>query len=598
MRNVASGLGAAVDVDRGSARSNSLRDRFWALLAAPSLPTLLVGVSFVLTLRSLGMGLQGDDHTLQYGAQHGPNPLSVFQLEGQEVIDGMQAGRFPWWTNPNFSMRFFRPVPLLTHWLDFHFWPNAAWAMYLQNIALYALIVVVAGLLYRRLLPAPAYAGLAALMFTMSPGHAQAVGWISSRNSLQTTLFSLLALLSYVIARSSEGRTRTNDVLSTACTALALLSGEAGLTSLVYIGAYALVLDSGPWLVRLRRFAPQIAVCGVWAVAYVQFRCGIRGLSLYRELNQPMSVLVQGTLDLPIWLFSLVGPSVAGLSMLLPTGQARLIALLLVAPLLACLVPSLRVSRHNRFFALVTLLCVPPLFTTLPQDRLLIAASFGAFGWIAGFLALSARGAGALLRGVRGTLYTVHLWLAPPLFVFMLGAAAVLLEHGSQALVAALPPAMPPVRSYDAILINSPNELLSTYATMIFKNAGAEPPRALHQLYAGASEVSVLRVDDRTLEVEPVRGWGSIPTERISSSAQYMPRSGDRRELRNMRVAVTAENSQGMPARVRFEFPTPLEAPDRLWLIWRGAQPVAWRPPAIGERVVVPGLNVMKALGG
>jgi hypothetical protein len=77
---------------------------------------------------------------------------------------------------------------------------------------------------------------------------------------------------------------------------------------------------------------------------------------------------------------------------------------------------------------------------------------------------------------------------------------------------------------------------------------------------------------------------GRVPFERLFSAREDMPRRGDTRACRNLRATVIDETASGLPARVRFEFPTALESGDRTWLVWLGRRPAPWRPPRRGER--------------
>jgi phage baseplate assembly protein gpV len=63
-----------------------------------------------------------------------------------------------------------------------------------------------------------------------------------------------------------------------------------------------------------------------------------------------------------------------------------------------------------------------------------------------------------------------------------------------------------------------------------------------------------------------------------------------------MHITVLENDADGLPSRVRFRFASELESPTRLWLVWEGRAPVAWRPPALGEQVELPALSLFSAL--
>jgi hypothetical protein len=268
---------------------------------------------------------------------------------------------------------------------------------------------------------------------------------------------------------------------------------------------------------------------------------------------------------------------------------ARLIALPCAVLFVACLVPLLRTSRECRFFALGTLGCIVPMFTTVPQDRLLVGASFGAFGLIASFLVESARVAQSkFVRWSRRLHLGVHACLAPLLFPIA-ASNPQLMQNTNAALVDAVP------TDRDVVLIDSPAETLGYYAYHTLRARG-DAPHPLHQLYAGRSDLVFERVDAQTLDVYAALGWGSTPYETFFASTRDLPKAGSQRSVAGMQVHVLESTADGRPRHVRFVFPDALEAPHRAWLVWADRRPVQWTPPAIGERSFVPGQSVMSAL--
>jgi hypothetical protein len=61
-------------------------------------------------------------------------------------------------------------------------------------------------------------------------------------------------------------------------------------------------------------------------------------------------------------------------------------------------------------------------------------------------------------------------------------------------------------------------------------------------------------------------------------------------------VSVLETDQDGLPTWVRFRFPSALESPERVWLVWRGTRPIPWQPPALGERVTLPGQSLLDSL--
>ncbi|HTU60527.1 MAG TPA: hypothetical protein VMF89_18880, partial [Polyangiales bacterium] len=487
-----------------------------------------------------------------------------------EIAAGKERGLYPWWTSSELSLRFLRPLSALSHELDYRVLSGAPWVMHLVNAVLYTLIVLVAFQLYRTLLPLqPRLAALASLLFVIDDGHATTAGWIASRSMLLSSLFGLCSVLLYVRARNepSANSALAQRMGATCMFALALTAAESGLSTLAYLGACALSFESGSLVRRITRLLPELAVFALWAGLYVSGGYGVHGLSLYRELSSPLSVLGGGLSDLPAWLFILLGPSLVDMAMLQAPTIARIAATVLCLPLLLALYYGLPRTRASAFFALGALFCLPPLFTTLPQDRLLTMASFGGFGIIASLLMAAKQ---RNMRATRAVLITLHLVLAPLLFIPALGQNR-LIDQAAHRVASALP--MAPARQI--VLVNTPVELLTLYAwQQLLNDAESKLPDTFAQLYAGSSRLQVRRVDARTLELTPEHGWGSVPIERIFANIADLPSAGSQLQVSNMEISVAEATSDGRPARVLFRFPNTLEDPSLQFLAWQQAQPV------------------------
>jgi hypothetical protein len=532
---------------------------------------------------SLGNGLQADDHALRFKVlAEGGRPLHLFHLSPEAVARGRTTGAFVWWASPELGGGFMRPLASLVHSIELRLFPDVQWPMHLARIALYALIVWLAAWLYRALLPSARVAGIAALLFTIDDAHAIAAGWLSALNTLLALSFALAALALHVRARREQRASL--GVAGAGCTALALLAGEAGVWALAFPLAYALAHEAGSLGARLRSIAPQLVLGALWAAVYLAGDFAPRGTSLYRDPSSPSSLLA-GLFDLPLWLTTLLGPSVVGLDVLVPEHVARLWALPFALLFGWAAAPVLWRSSSARFFALLTAIALAPLLFTLPSDRTTLGASFGAFGWIACALGEAAPSVWARVR--RGLLITAHVVLALLAFSGALKSIGSF-ERGRLKLDPHLAPAQ------HVMLLRAPTEIMGMYA-LAAAQVEKRAPASLHTLYAGGEALVATRIDARTLELSAARGWGYAPIERLFCKKDHLPTRGKVIELPSMTVRVVASTADGAPERVRFELPEVLEA--RKWISWNdgGVEPFA--PPAIGESVALAPLNLLKAIG-
>jgi len=559
-------------------------------LAGERGPLLLALLAVLISLPALRLGFQADDHILAMQLERGQPPWSLFHMGEANLAEGRQVGAMAWWSSPQVGGRFLRPVSSLGLAGLITLWPSAPWLMLLFNVLVYGACVWLAARIYRQVLPSLGIAALAGLLFAIDDAHAHSVGWISGGNTILALLGALAALFFYVRAR--ETGAVWPAIASVLAVAFALGAGEAGTWVFAYLIAHALVLDDRPLASRLRSLAPHAAVGAIWAVVYVSGHYGIHHSSWYMELSSPFEVLAQGVLNLPLTVTSLFGPSMIGFSILAPLWMSRVILLPIALGLLWLVWPVLWSSKASRFFGLVTVLAALPSFLTVPQDRVLIGAGFGAFGWIATAIAHSDALSGIRHRLARVVLRGCHIWMAAVLFIPML-SAQYRFETGAKALrVHAKPDRL-------LVLINTPVELLANYtAAMIERADDPRPrPRGIHQLYSGASELWIERTGARTVELTATRGWGYVALERIFCTPDDMPRPGDERRVRGMTVRTLESNEAGMPKRVRFTFDDLLDGGPVDWLVWtEQGHPIPFQLPALGQRARIAPMSLFKAL--
>jgi hypothetical protein len=100
--------------------------------------------------------------------------------------------------------------------------------------------------------------------------------------------------------------------------------------------------------------------------------------------------------------------------------------------------------------------------------------------------------------------------------------------------------------------------------------------------------VHVTRLDDRTLVVRPEGGFLAFPFDNVFRSSAHPLRLGQRVELTNVSVEVTALTESGRPAEAMFRFSAPLEDGTFKWLQWKEGKYTLFDPPAIGTGILLP----------
>lgn len=159
--------------------------------------------------------------------------------------------------------QFLRPLPLLLGAVDLAIWGPNAWGFHLTNVLVHVLGALVVGGLAAAVArgagdPAPRrVAMLAALVYGLYPGHAEAVGWVIHRMVGMSVLFAGLALLVHT--------RRGWRPLAWAITLAALLCKEPALVVPPAIVLFDRLRDpAGGWRAALRAAVPYAAVVGIW----------------------------------------------------------------------------------------------------------------------------------------------------------------------------------------------------------------------------------------------------------------------------------------------------------------------------------------------
>lgn len=100
------------------------------------------------------------------------------------------------------NMLFFRPMVDISFWLDFKLWGFQSWGFHLTNLFIHLANTILAVYLSRKFFIRAGIGNTKALYFGLSSGiiflilpcHTEAVSWITGRNDLLLTLFSILTL--------------------------------------------------------------------------------------------------------------------------------------------------------------------------------------------------------------------------------------------------------------------------------------------------------------------------------------------------------------------------------------------------------------------
>lgn len=594
------------------------------------LPAGLAILAMALTLPSLSQGWVADDliqreMLLTLSLPELLKGLFVFVSPDKSLqfMDlSVDLGSMPWWTLDTLRVAFFRPLTVLTHWLDYQLWPDSGVLMHAQSILWYGGVCVLATLAYRRLMGLTWVAGLAAFLFAVDVVHAGSVAWLANRNGLLAIFFGLLALMAHDQWR--RGGRRVDVLLALLWLVLALLSAEAGVSAGAYLAAYAIFLDRGTWPQQLASLVPYVAVVVIWRLAYQSLGFVVWGSGFYVDPGQepvrfataviergPILLLSQWIGQIPIWYNLLSAPA---------RRIAWLGALLFIALVGIVLIPLVRRERVARFWATgMVLSVVPACAISLLSGRVLLFAGLGAMGLMAQFIGglwdrsgwLPVRRAWRIPAWILCSLLIgLHAILPPILIPLFINTPDVL-----QSVIAQVTDlgALPAAEKQAVVIVNAPSPFHYIYVPSLRSIDGQPMPAHIRILAPGYFAVNVTRVDNYTVIVRPEYGYlvpaGVSEGEKQNAAPTFHPvyiyqlldqffRSdsfpmalGQRVEMTGMRAEVTALMDDGRPSEARMQFTLLLEDPGLKWLQWdwQKSTYVPFSVPEVGQTVKIPG---------
>jgi protein O-mannosyl-transferase len=184
------------------------------------------------------------------------------------------------WTT-DVSSLYYRPLVILSYWIDFHLWGANPRGFHLTNIILNALISAMVFLAFRQWSGDLKIGFLTGLLFAVHPVHTQSVAWVSGRTDMLCTLFGLAAFWIYLRGRDADGRIGWKTISASAfCFLLAVLAKESAAIFPVLILASELIRP-GARKFRLDR-GQAVYYCAMAAVllAYFLLRLKVLGFAL------------------------------------------------------------------------------------------------------------------------------------------------------------------------------------------------------------------------------------------------------------------------------------------------------------------------------
>ncbi|HEY4181955.1 MAG TPA: hypothetical protein VGM90_34160 [Kofleriaceae bacterium] len=623
-------------------------------LSSPRAPWIVIAIAIALAAPALTATFTADDHvhrvvsrdeTKIAGMQSRPFDRFVF-ADGTPTtnVPLRDVGLFPWYVDPHLKLAFARPISSVTHQIDMALWPDNATLHLAHNLLWHALSLVMVWFLFTRFLGMARPVGsqelvtrgrwvavLALALYAFDDARGPVVGWIANRNSLVALVFAIPVLLLHdiwrrgaptsgdselaggsgaheVIDASAHWR-RVAPVLAPVLFALSLGAGESAIAIAAYLFAYELWLDKAPLKSRALALAPYVVVVLAWRALYAHLGYGVGGSGVYLDPGSQAGLFLHDAVTrVPFLLagqFSLLWSDLASFYPVVGT----VIPMLLIAGLAlgSTAFAAARILVRDpvaRFFATGAVLSAIPVASTFPADRLLGFIGLGGAGLVAQVFAAALRdrsllGDGKLRRIVALVVIVgmalVHVVAAPPLLVLRsrsMVAVGRVIDRAEQSI-----PSDPSIVGKTVVIMSAPSDALAGFITVMRESMHRPRPMYLHWLAVATSEVTIERVDDRTLRVTPAGGLLRWEIDQMMRSAKSAPfHVGDRVDMPRLSIEIEKVTDDGRPAQYLARFAAPMEDPSYVLLTWRGKGYAPYTPPAIGASEVLPTVNLFKLL--
>ncbi|HVU05967.1 MAG TPA: hypothetical protein VHE30_29660 [Polyangiaceae bacterium] len=521
----------------------------------------------------LSAGFVSDDYVVLAALEH-RSPLGNGPLRLWSFHDGnpehtralVLGGGLPWWTEPTARHAFLRPVSSALVGVAHALFDHRAAAYHALSLGVAALDVVVAGAVFARLLPGRA-AFIALASFAFHALHVRPIEWFSAIHVPLADLLGLVALLAHL--RGRDDGWGPGRWVSTAALALALLAGEAGLSTVAWLVAVELLSHGSPRR-AVAVLAPQLAVVAAWAMLYRISGSGAGGIDGYLDpLESPAramrAILGRGLVE---WPRLFIGGSedlaeVGGEGVLYASGAAVLVAAALSA---------LRDSTARRPLGVWTGATVVASLPALlgPTDRGLYVATFGAaaaLGWATASAVNVGTGPArgrvwARISGGLAALVVLTSQVAGGSWtIFAAARATPSVSREERRGISALP--VPNAANTDVVVLVAESQAMGPWGGVVHAWKSGERARSWQALSLSDGPHRLARVDETTFDLEPYAPGGFDP--RIYRDTERHPlRVGDRFRTPRLQVEVLATEG-GRATRIRVRADRPLEDRGFLW---------------------------------
>ncbi len=580
------------------------------------------------------------------GRGYAPFDLYAFLRRGDLLVEHIEKGTAPWWSEPTLHGTVFRPLASVLLWLDHLLFPNQPRAWHIHSQLWFGAMIVSFGLCARRLLPR-SVAILAVLLFACEAAFVSPLGWLANRCVLICATFGFAAIRVHLSWRAPDPSTpqwvkERGPMLEAGLIALCMCAGEYGLAIVAYVVAWEWLVG-GPAKTsadsparssrtRARALLPALVPMFLYLAVHKLLGYGTFGADVYADpVHSPLGWLRWATTRMPklitgafwslpaatihvfrhpaatwwhdltvplnpgpmdyhrihAW-FGVAGTGLAALVLALARGglheqERRTLRALLVGGLVG-LLPVTVAPAHSRLLVLVQLAACPLVAWII----IACARSLWARGLEARQNPRWARLRGLALLPAAAALLTLHVG-----YDLRWGSRYIMHLDAMQASnIAAFTRGNlleQELEGRDVIMLAGTSQSVGLYGEYVLHANGQAVPRSWRALaLTGDFAMFAFRPSADTLELSAINGaWMLTAGELFFRRDSERLHAGDVLEYPTLTVTILSDDD-GHPTRVRFRFAEDLDDPRYLFVISTSEGIQTWPVPAVGGRSIVP----------
>ena len=565
-------------------------------------PYLAIAVSLCLLSPTLFLGFYADDFVHQLALQgvqpDSPmRPWALFDFGSMESwgdLDG-EVASFPWWTDADWRIRFFRPVASIGIWLQFLVFGEWPAGYHITALTLHSLLLVLVYRLFLDLQLSESAAKRGTLLFGVCDSVVMPVGWIANQNSLYVALFGV-ASFRYCCDHNTSWR---NAVLGLVFAVAALLSKESGSASVLL---YCLAMFSRCRLASSQK-SRMVGRFGVgasaivllfWAGIIVTQEYGTRSLFYATPWSEPFRFAQNLLVLTTAGVVSLCGVFPIDLVTFFPAAYVPVVFLgaTLSIPLVIWIGRNTFAHGASKWLFAWTVGYSVLQAGGPPSDRLLFVPAIGFAGILSIFFEAKQK---RLQQGTQGRIAkacVLALWLsasvasASSTFLQSLAlttAARFTREKATLKLVE-----IENIGHRDVLVLQSENQMQAFTFQPTYMYRHHTNSLTIWNLQTGNRPLRWTRIDERTFDLESTGSpFFSLTLEHVYLTSPPNVQVGDRWETKAFEVEALATRD-GHPTKLRFRLTRDLGPENTIFVRSQNGIHTAVTPPSIGESIDLP----------